>query len=181
MGGYGSGWQGAKKATVEGSLALTASSLVNKKALVPGARTCGSWGWAYDEGDEPPATIGYEADLRDPKNAWLQLRYQRNGEPVDYKVRLVTTKPNYGGCRCWFICPLVRRDGGPPRRVAKLYLPPGGKYFGSREGYGLTYTSCQESGSRAGFSAVSSLKWGTDEATTRAALDREQRAIAHST
>jgi hypothetical protein len=65
---------------------------------------------------------------------------------VDYKVRLVTTTPHYGGLRWWFICPLVRRDGGPPRRVAKLYLPPGGKYFGSREGYGLTYRSCQESG-----------------------------------
>jgi hypothetical protein len=37
------------------------------------------------------------------------------------------------------ICPIVRRDGGPPRRVAKLYLPSGGKYFGSREAYGLTY------------------------------------------
>jgi hypothetical protein len=40
---------------------------------------------------------------------------------VDYKVKLVTTKPNYGGHRWWFICPIVRRDGGPPRRVAKLY------------------------------------------------------------
>ena len=30
--------------------------------------------------------------------------------------------------------------------MAKLYLPPGGRYFGSREAYGLTYTSCQESG-----------------------------------
>jgi hypothetical protein len=39
----------------------------------------------------------------------------------------------------------VRRDGGPPRRVAKLYLPSGSKYFGSREAYALTYTSCQES------------------------------------
>jgi hypothetical protein len=48
------------------------------------------------------------------------------------------------------ICPIVRRDGGPPRRVAKLYLPSGGKYFGSREAYGLTYTSCQESGKSRG-------------------------------
>jgi hypothetical protein len=32
--GYVSGWQGSKKATVEGSLALTASALVRKKALV---------------------------------------------------------------------------------------------------------------------------------------------------
>jgi hypothetical protein len=46
----------------------------------------------------------------------------------------------------WFICPLVRNDGGPPRRVAKLYPPSGGKYLGRREGYSLTYTSCQESG-----------------------------------
>jgi hypothetical protein len=65
---------------------------------------------------------------------------------VDYRVQLEATRPNFGGLRWWFICPLVRRDGGPPRRVAKLYLPSGGKYFGSREGNGLTYTSCQESG-----------------------------------
>jgi hypothetical protein len=46
---------------------------------------------------------------------------------VDYKVRLVTTKPNYGGRRWWFICPLVRR----PHAAAKLDLPSGGKYFGA--------------------------------------------------
>jgi hypothetical protein len=42
---------------------------------------------------------------------------------VDYKIRLETTRPNFGGLRWWFMCPLVRRDGGPPRRAAKLYLP----------------------------------------------------------
>jgi hypothetical protein len=36
MGGYGSGWQDSKKATVEGSLVLTASVLVREKALVAG-------------------------------------------------------------------------------------------------------------------------------------------------
>jgi hypothetical protein len=56
-----------------------------------------------------------------------------------------TSTPHYGELRWWFICPLARNDGGPPRRVAKRYLASGGKYFGSREGYGLTYTSCQES------------------------------------
>ena len=67
MGGFGSGWQGSKKATVEGSLVLTASSLARKKALVPGARTSGSWGWTYDGDDKPHATIAYEADLTDPR------------------------------------------------------------------------------------------------------------------
>ena len=58
-----------------------------------------------------------EADLTDESNAWLRLRYHANEEPVDYRIRLVTTTPNYGGRRWWFICPLLRRDGGAPRRV----------------------------------------------------------------
>jgi hypothetical protein len=45
---------------------------------------------------------------------------------VDYKVRLVTTKPNYGGRRWWFICPLVRR---PPRRSEALSAVPDGTCF----------------------------------------------------
>ena len=102
---------------------------------------------AWEQGEERPhATIGYEANLTNVENGWLRLHYRRNEQAVDYKVRLVTTRPNFGGLRWWFICPLVRRDGGQPHRVAKLCLPPGATYFGSREGYGLTYASCQESG-----------------------------------
>ena len=157
---------------MEDSLVLDASSLVRKRALVAGARTSGAWGWTYDGKDKPHATIGYEANLSDQDNAWLRLHYQRNGEPVDYKVRLVTSTPHYGGLRWWFVCPLVRNDGGPPRRVAKLYLPPGGKYFGSREGYKLTYTSCQESGKDRGLFRRLAAEMGADEATIRAALNR---------
>jgi hypothetical protein len=62
-------------------------------------------------------------------------------------------------------CPLVRRDGGPPRRVAKLYLPSGAKFFGSREGYGLTHTSCQESGKSRGLYRLLASELGTDEKT----------------
>ncbi len=172
MGGHGSGWQGTKTATVEDSLALSVSALVRKKALVAGARTAGSWGWTYEGDNEPHATISYEADLRNQDGAWLRLDYRANGEPVDYRIRLDATKPNYGGFRWWFICPLVRQDGGPPRRVAKLYLPPGGRYFGSREGYGLTYTSCQESGQFRGLYRRLAADMGTDEETIRAELRR---------
>ena len=170
MGGQGSGWQGTKSATVEDSLALSVSALFRKRALVAGARTAGSWGWTYEGDNEPHATISYEADLRNQDAAWLRLDYRANGEPVDYRIRLDTTRPNYGGLRWWFICPLVRQDGGPPRRVAKLYLPPGGRYFGSREGYGLTYTSCQESGKLRGLYRRLAADMGTDEETIRAAL-----------
>jgi hypothetical protein len=172
VGGFGSGWQGPRKATIEESLVLTASTLVRRKSLVPGAHTFGSWGWTHEGEDEPHATIGYQADLTDPKAAWLRLHYRWRGEPVDYRVRLVTTKPTYGGLRWWFICPLVRRDGGPSRRIAKLYLPPGSRYFGSREGHGLTYTSCRESGKFRGLFRHLAAEMGVDDAIIRTALNR---------
>ena len=172
MGGYGSGWQGRKKATVDESLVLSVNTLVRRKVLVPGARTAGWWGWTAEGEDEPHATIGYEANLVDPGAAWLRLHYQSQGEPIDYRVRLVTTTPTYGGLRWWFICPLMRRDGGPPRQVARLYLPPGSRYFGSRESHGLTYASCQQSGKFRGLFRHLAGVTGTDEATIRAALTR---------
>jgi hypothetical protein len=117
---------------------------------------------------EPFATIGFETDIVGPAHAWMRLRYTANGNPVDYRVRLTTTPPNFGGLRWWFLCPLVRADGGPRGRVAKLYLPPGQAYFGSREGHGLTYTSCQESHDRL-FRRIAAER-GTSEAIVRRAL-----------
>jgi hypothetical protein len=172
MGGYGSGWQGSKKTQVEDSLVLSTTSLLHRKALVPGAWTAGSWAWTYEGEAAPHATIGYEASLQNPADAWLRLHYTVSGEPVDYRLRLVTTRPTYGGRRWWFICPLVRRDGGPPRRVAKLYLPPGGRYFGSRAAYGLTYASCQESGQFRRLYRHLAAELGTDEAGIRRVLGR---------
>lgn len=65
-------------------------------------------------------------------------------ETLDYCVEIATTRCNFGGVRRWFVCPAVK-DGIPcGRRVGKLYLPPGGKYFGCRTCYNLTYRSCQE-------------------------------------
>ena len=82
-------------------------------------------------------------------------------------LQLVTSTPHYGGRRWWFICPLARNDGGPPRRVEKLYLPSGGKYFGSREGYGLTYASCQESGKNGRLWRALVAEFGIDEKALR--------------
>ena len=113
MGGYGSGWLGSKKATVEGSLVLTASALVRKKALVPGAQTAGSWGWTYAGEDGPHATIRYEADLRDTDNAWLRLHYRANGEAALAHVRSPGTK---------VIIPLLRTHS--PICMAGSMRPP---------------------------------------------------------
>jgi len=64
---------------------------------------------------------------------------------MDYPVGLTTTPLPWGGVRWWFVCPLVVSGQACGRRVGKLYLPPGGRYFGCRHCYDLTYTSCQES------------------------------------
>ena len=81
------------------------------------------------EGSEPHARIGYEANLVDPEAAWLKLTYTASGTAMDYRVQLVTTEPTYGGRRWWFLCPLVRQDGGPLRRVAKLSTCRRGEVF----------------------------------------------------
>lgn len=172
MGGYGSGWNRAKKTTVEECRVLDIATLLRRGALVPGAWTSGSWAWTYDGESSPHSTIGYEASLGDPEAAWLRLHYGIRDERLDYKVQLVTTKPPHGGPRWWFLCPLLRRDGGPPYQVAKLYLPPGGRWFGSRAGYGLTYTSSQESGQFRSLFRHLAAELGTDEAMVRRALGR---------
>jgi len=50
---------------------------------------------------------------------------------------------NFGGWQYWFICQLNRNGAAYRKRIAKIYLPPGGKYFGCRHCYNLTY-ECQK-------------------------------------
>ena len=61
-----------------------------------------------------------------------------------YRVELTATPCNYGGVRLWFVCPLYIAGRPCRRRVGKLYLPPGRRYFGCRHCYNLTYISAQE-------------------------------------
>lgn len=60
-----------------------------------------------------------------------------------YRVELTATPCNYGGVRLWFVCPLYIAGRACRRRVGRLYLPPGGRYFGCRHCYNLTYVSTQ--------------------------------------
>ena len=75
----------------------------------------------------------------------------RSGERVDYHVRLTTTRPRFGGLRWWFLCPLLVQGWPCNRRVGKLYLPPGGRYYGCRHCYDLTYRRVQEHDKRVDF------------------------------
>jgi hypothetical protein len=100
--------------------------------------------WSYED-CEPYAEISYGANLIDRNADWVRLSNAVNGTPMNDRIRLVTTQLTYAGRRWWPPCAMGREDDGPPRRVGKLYLPSGGKYFGNRQAYGLTYASCQKS------------------------------------
>ena len=84
---------------------------------------------------EPHVTVSYTITDR------------KTGEKTDYnyKISLTTTPRNYGGVRYWFICPSSMTGEYCGRRVGTLYLAPGGKYFGCRQCYNLSYESRNES------------------------------------
>jgi len=62
----------------------------------------------------------------------------------------VTTRPYFGGIRWWFICPLIVEGRACQERVRRLHLPPGGRYFGCRRCYNLTYESVRTHDDRIG-------------------------------
>jgi len=92
------------------------------------------------------ATIAYEANLINPAEAWVRLSHTGTGGSPraqtddDYEVRLVTTRPHYGGVRWWFVCLLS------DRRARVLYLPKSGTVFASRQALELAYRSQRHAG-----------------------------------
>jgi hypothetical protein len=74
----------------------------------------------------------------------LGYRVTPPGAAVEEHVRLETTRVPRGGLRWWGRCPLDVNGQTCNRRVGKLYLPPGGRFFGCRHCHELTYTSGQK-------------------------------------
>ena len=141
MGGLGSGawyrWHG-RKSTVEESLPLAIGEFRGR--IHP--YSSGTFNWTWSTGKR--SSIGYYV-------AWtndgprLTLHYVWNdAENIEIPVHLQSTPVYFGGERWWFTCPLIVNGAACRRRVGKLYLPGGAKYFGCRSCHGLTYRSCQE-------------------------------------
>lgn len=144
MGGAGSG-RGPTfdaKTTVEDCHALDVGSFLERGVF---RYPWGSIKWF--RGDDQTGAIDYTASVDGGPHLVLRYGFARRDGPtetVTETVRLVSTPCHFGGERWWFVCPLVR--GGTPcgRRVRKLYLPSGARYFGCRHCYDLTYVSAQE-------------------------------------
>ena len=133
MGGQGSGnhyhwWRSSKKAVVEDCLRLDAARWMREGILWADHHAFGSWRWDYASGQH--FSVTYEVETRDTTSPHVRLRYSwiwtstQQQESADYRVRLMTTRPQFGGLRWWFICPLVSNGRPCGRRVGKLYLPP---------------------------------------------------------
>ena len=149
MGGPGSGRWGAytPKTTVEACRVLSLTRWRQEGALQPGQRRTGRWTWVAPATGIQTATLEYVVDLinMDRPVVWLTYTNPRAPAPLAYPVHLEMTWPPFGGCRWWMRCPLVVAGQPCRRRVARLYLPPAGRYFGCRFCHDLTYESSQTS------------------------------------
>lgn len=134
MGGLGSGNHGGRPVAEHG-LKVDLAWMLRTGRAQSGCLMTGSLWWS--RGGDHAGSIGYEADLRDPDNAWLLLKYKRGDEQesVRQQVRLTYTRPNFGGRRWWMICPYRHI------RIGKLYLPNGGDRFASRKAWRLAHAS----------------------------------------
>ncbi len=108
-----------------------------------------SYSWQTIFGEQK-GSIGYWFKERPDGRLYLELSYISTdgltGErtPMAYGVDMTTTPCNFGGVRHWFFCPLVVNGKACGRRIGKLYMPPGAKYFGCRNCHDLTYRCQQE-------------------------------------
>ena len=149
MGGYGSGrrWCESKKLTVEECRSISTAFLSSNGGVRERMGGCVSW---VHKG-KPMKNLGLTISSKRPDGRrYVRFEYNHTEpssgkeEACDYWVPLDTTPCNFGGVRYWFICPLLKNGRHCGRRVRKLYLPPGGRYFGCRQCHKLTYRSCQE-------------------------------------
>jgi len=146
MGGYGSGrrW-GFTKGTVDGCPSLRIEQQFGKRFASSAVHNFGQLVWTYSGTNKEALSIGYEVNTLFRHDAWARFYYTHPGtlERLDYRVGLTFTEPNFGGLRWWFFCQVGGENCN--RRVSRLCLPAGEKYFGCRTCYDLTYASCQDS------------------------------------
>jgi len=137
MGGYGStrwGWHSAKD-TVESTPGLSVANLQKYAQIGAEGQICtGSFSWKPSGANVSYTlagqllTLSYSA-RRGPGHDWLDRRDC---------ITLEATRPNYGGRRWWFLCPICAR------RCSSIYLDSGRLCFSCRQCAGLVYRSQQE-------------------------------------
>jgi hypothetical protein len=108
--------------TVEECCALDVVFVMRERATRPGAIHSGTWHWRCSRTGTIKNSVGYVIDMND---AHVRLHYTFRSEVRSHRIELVSTVPNYGGLRWWFLCPGWVQGRVCLRRVRKLYCKPG--------------------------------------------------------
>lgn len=139
MGGIGSGqyYRWGSKSTLEDYKCLNINRMVKLDAIEDNSLNSGYWIWSDANTGKEKSRIGYQCNTLAPDNQYLRIQYSftDSGQEFDYKIKLSTSKPHYGGKRYWFLCPVTSK------RVSKLYLIPSDGRFLSRHVYKINYAS----------------------------------------
>lgn len=139
-------WSNRK--TVEDCLVIDITFLSKKRCLYNGMQGSITWESLWGEvRNSVGISVVIPVDQQQQGFVWLSYAtthwQSENRSEQSYSVRLESTSCHYGGKRFWFTCPLLVNSKPCERRVGKLYLLPGGKYFGCRHCWNLTY-KCQK-------------------------------------
>jgi len=139
VGGLGSGGYRSdrKKTTVEDSHAISVSNFCSRNRFT----RSGSIHWKWPS--YSPLWTDFVVTLCGEANVMLNYRL-RHGQDISLRVLLQKTPTNFESERWWLSCPLTVNGAACNRRVGKLYLPPGARYFGCRKCHDLTYRSSQQ-------------------------------------
>lgn len=132
MGGIGSG---ARRSThignVEDMLALDIRILRRLGVVRPGECTCDTVYWSMGGLSAPSARL--RIDLSDiERGGGATITGDMPGSAINQHVAIEMAPSQFGGHRCYFICPFTAR------RCEVLYYAGG--WFGSREAQRLSYT-----------------------------------------
>jgi len=141
MGGPGSGRDFyPMKTAVKECFFLDVNHLAREGALDDGAQNALI---GDDPHGGPPFLVTFSTEFDDRRRRFIILSYHwvsrfgRDMEDISLTIPLDWTPPYFGGLRWWFTCPLAGKRC--IHRVAKLYLPPGARYFGCRDCHHLVY------------------------------------------
>jgi hypothetical protein len=96
--------------------------------------------WWSRPGAEKRNSVDYAINLNS-NTFTLAYTITQGKIDIEHSYPLLQTDCNYGGRRYWFECSIYHQGRYCGRRVAKLYLGGGGKYFACRYCYDLTYDS----------------------------------------
>src|SRR5215470_8651286 len=124
-----------RKLTVEESLCLDSTELRRAGVFSSGYGTSFTCRW-HRSGGRPDCTIkGRLVEMPGVAMA-LQMAYEICDPrslaklPLEYLIKVTSTRCQFGGRRLWFRCPLLRDGVACERRVRRLYLCPSAQAFG---------------------------------------------------